>query len=463
MRAALYLRQSLDQEARRRRGRDDEVDPKAGTGRTEGAAIARQEKECRELCDRLGIEVADVYIDNDVSATSGVARPDFERMLADRHEAIVVWHQDRLLRLTRDLERIIALDVPVYTVVSGTLDLSNPAGRAVARTVAAWSQYEGEQKATRQRAAHRQRADRGEPWGTRRPFGFLDDGMTHHPAEAVVVRRMYDDLLGGKSQSAIARDLNAEGHRTTLGNPWRQSSVRNLLMNARNAGIITYRGEEVRQAWDGIVTEERYRAAVYVMTKNPPRKGGGRRRYLLANIAMCDVCEAKVRTSYTNRGVRMYVCPKGHVGRNAEKVDGHVVDQVLARLARPDVADLFAPDRRGDVVRDRQDAADARAALDALAEMYAAGEIQLSAFRAGTKRAQERLDDATRRLSAAGSDSGGSAVGDLIAAADPRAVWDDLGLARQRQVVDLMVEVRIVRTRRGSRFDPRSVDVEPRF
>lgn len=50
--------------------------------------------------------VTRVYSDNDISATNGKGRPDFEAMLAARPTAIVTWHQDRLLRLTRDLERM---------------------------------------------------------------------------------------------------------------------------------------------------------------------------------------------------------------------------------------------------------------------------------------------------------------------------------------------------------------------
>ena len=48
-------------------------------------------------------------------------------------------HTDRLVRLTEELDRVIKVEVPVHTVTAGDLDLSTPAGRAVARTITAWA------------------------------------------------------------------------------------------------------------------------------------------------------------------------------------------------------------------------------------------------------------------------------------------------------------------------------------
>ena len=143
--------------------------------RGEGLGVKRQEAECREYAAQLGYEVGQVYVDNDLSATSGVDRPAFRALLADRPEAVIVWHVDRLVRLTRDLEQVIDLAVNVHAVKAGHLDLSTPAGRAVARTVTAWAQYEGEQKVQRMRASFDQRAARGIPWGPE-PFGYRKVG-----------------------------------------------------------------------------------------------------------------------------------------------------------------------------------------------------------------------------------------------------------------------------------------------
>lgn len=436
--AALYLRQSLDSKG-------------------EGLAVARQEKECRELCKRLGFAVGQIYVDNDVSATSGVERPAFERLLRDRPQVIVAWHQDRLLRLTADLERVIHLDVPVHTVTAGSLDLSTPAGRAVARTVAAWSTYETEQKAIRQRAAHRQRAASGTPWSTRRPFGFEDDAVTHNPKETKIVRGMYADLLAGVPQAEIARKLNERGIETTLGNEWRQGSVRALLMNPRNAGLRSHNGDIVGAGvWKPIVSEATWRAAVGVMTKTPARSAGGARKYLLTGLARCGVCGTKVKTSKSIRGRRHYSCPDFHVGRDADAVDEVVRLAVLNRLVQPDAIDLFATE--GDDLRDLQaEARDTRQALDTLAEMFAAGEMPASAFRAGTDKANSRLAEVESRMARAAA---GDPLIELAQATDVEKAWESLTLARQRGVIGALMTVTVNRTVKGGRFRPEDIAIE---
>lgn len=436
--ASIYLRQSLDR-----------------TG--EGMAVARQELECRELCDRLGFDVGPVYTDNDTSATSGAARPGFESLLASRPEVVVAWHQDRLLRLTRDLERVIDLDVPVYTVSAGTLDLSTPAGRAVARTVAAWSQYETEQKAARQKAAHRQRAAAGKPWTTRRPFGFDEDGMTLDPDEADVIRAMYAEILAGVAQAEIVRRLNDRGITTTLGNAWRQSSVRALLMNPRNAGLRAHNGEIIGPgAWEAIVPEATWRAAVKVMTTST-RKGAGKRTNLLSGLARCGVCGSTLRAKRSIHGQRIYACPiRGCVGRDAESVDGLVRAVVVERLSQPDAVDLLAEDH-GDVRQLQAEADAARQALDVLAETFADGGMPASAFRAGTDRAQARLAEIEAAMTRAAA---GSPLGDLITATDVAQAWDGLSLARQRGVLDALMDVTVKTTRRGARFQPEDIAIQ---
>jgi len=138
--------------------------------------VARQETECRALADRLGAEVVGVYADNDISAYSGKARPQYEAMLeaicTGQVDLVIAWHTDRLYRRTRDLQGYIDAcqprGVPTHTVQAGPLDLSTPPGRMVARQLGAVAEYESEQKGERERAANRQRAQQGKHFGTRR-------------------------------------------------------------------------------------------------------------------------------------------------------------------------------------------------------------------------------------------------------------------------------------------------------
>jgi site-specific DNA recombinase len=323
--------------------------------------VERQENECREYAEARGWTVREVIVDNDLSATTGVERPGFERLLVSNPAAILCWHLDRLLRVSGDLERVIALGVDVFSKEAGWFDLSNPAGRAVARTVTAWTTYEGEQKAIRQKAAHRQRVDAGgltatgRPWWPTRPLGFNSDG-SHHEVEAPALRQVYADLLNGGTLAAAVRYLDLlhivtarslelsakqlakvgkdQGSETRAegplyGKPWKASALRPALLHARNAGIYvqierTKRKDrpgydEVRTevgpaAWEPIVSEEVFRAVVRILT-NPARRlngetsgGFGKRSNLLTGLATCSRCDHTVRAAWrrNSNGERTY-------------------------------------------------------------------------------------------------------------------------------------------------------------
>ncbi|SNS41318.1 Site-specific DNA recombinase [Micrococcales bacterium KH10] len=324
---ALYLRISLDK-----------------TG--EGAGIERQERECREYAQRHGLDVGDVHVDNDTSATSGVARPGFEALLKSKPEAILTWHQDRLLRLSKDLERVIALDVPVYTVTAGTLDLTTPAGRAVARTVAAWSQYEGEQKAVRMRAKNKQKAEAGKPHWVNRPFGYNRDGSLNEP-EAALVRQAYRDIIDGASLQGTARKWNTDGVTTTGGKQWRATTLRALLRSERNAGIRLYRGIEHEAAWPAIVDRDTW-AALCAETSGQVPKGAKRRRGLLSGVATCWKCGHSLVLGGA-RGRTIYRCISGvHISRTASLIDNAVVTEALNLLVVPGMAERMSETERPD-------------------------------------------------------------------------------------------------------------------
>lgn len=62
------------------------------------------------------------------------------------------------------------------------------------------------------------------------------------PAEAEIVRFMFDLYMKGESPASIARHLNEKGHRTRKGGVWKNESVRDILNNPFYAGFIRYRG-----------------------------------------------------------------------------------------------------------------------------------------------------------------------------------------------------------------------------
>src|SRR6478736_1458949 len=102
--------------------------------------VARQEKECRKRAAAMGWPVAQVFTDNDVSASTGKPRPAYAQMLdaleSGRANAVVVWDLDRLTRRPIEIEHFIDLadrrDLALASV-GGDVDLSTDNGRMFAR------------------------------------------------------------------------------------------------------------------------------------------------------------------------------------------------------------------------------------------------------------------------------------------------------------------------------------------
>jgi site-specific DNA recombinase len=198
-----------------------------------------------------------VYVDNDLSAYSGKARPAYQRLLADiaagSVEAVVAWHPDRLHRAPVELEAFIDLversGVGVETVQAGRVDLATPAGRMNARMLGTVARYESEHKSDRIRRKHRELAEAGKvSGGGNRPFGFERDRITHRPDEVELIREAARRLLAGESLYRIAADWTTRGVETSTGASWSTTALRTFLTAPRIAGLRSHRGEVVGPA-----------------------------------------------------------------------------------------------------------------------------------------------------------------------------------------------------------------------
>lgn len=438
---AIYARQSLDRQG-------DEL------------AVSRQVDLCRKYAVERGWTVSGEFVDNDRSATTGAPRPQFEALLASRPAGIVVWHVDRLVRLTRDLERVIELGVNVHAVKAGHLDLSNPAGRAVARTVTAWSTYETEQKAERQRAANDQRAEAGLPYTCQRAFGYEPDGMTIRETEASELRRAAEAVLRGVSLSSLVRDLNARDVRTATGRKWKTTTLKAALLSPRNAGLRRHRGEVIgKGAWPAVFDDDTAMAVKAILTDPARSRKGPPRRYLLSGIMRCGECGGPVTGAYVKEVGKgeTYRC-MGHVSRKAAAVDEYVVATLLARLAKPDALALLARQGRGDDLARLSDERTAlRARLDGLAEAFAAGDIDMQAMTAGTRRVREQLEQVESSIAGAAVDD---ALASVVTADDVEATVRDLPQDTLRQVIDTVMGLTLVKIGTGRRPVHRGVEIE---
>jgi DNA invertase Pin-like site-specific DNA recombinase len=449
MRAAVYVRQSVDQ----------------------GVGIATQQKRCRELVASRGWPTAVEYADNATSASkvrgAGTA---WSRMLDDvragRIDVVVAVNLDRLLRTQRDLTTLLDLGVLVVTL-EGELDLTSASGEMQAAVLTTLARFETRRKSERQVRSNQARAEAGKVVRGRRPFGFDDDGKTVRPAEADAIREGYRMIAQGQTLAAVARAWTERGHGTPQGNAWNYSGARDVLLNPRNRGAVRRHGAIVNEEaeWEALVDRDTF-AAVEAILRDPARRRGEPQvSRLLSNIAVCGVdgCGAHIHAGGSaRRGVANYRCSgsKGHFARMAAPVEEHVVAVVVAFLEEKKLGDLLADDPEVDDLA--SEATRVRARLDRLRAAFAEDDDADEAEWLATSRAlNKRLADVERRIieSARAAD-----LSALVGAPDVRAAWDALPLDQKRRALRALPLRFVVHgPGRGVRtFDPATVQVLPR-
>ncbi len=442
--------------------------------RDTGLGVDRQRQECRDLAAARGWDIVRVYVDNDVSAFSGKRRPGYERLLADVSagavDVVLAWHPDRLHRSPLELEEfIVAVEkggVGVQTVTAGQWDLSTATGRFFARQLGGVARYESEHRGERLRAKLEQNATRGVTHG-RATYGWRAEYAPDktrcdvvHEEEADVVRGIAGQLLAGESLRSITANLNARGVPSPRGGPWHKGMVRHLVLRERNAGLRVHRGQVVGQGtWEPILDPGTYEQ-VRAVLGDPARKTstGTAAQHLLSGIARCGVCGTPVRVAW-NRTVHSYRCAgRSCVSRRKADVDELVSRVVVARLARPDAVDLFAPDT-SDVRRAAAEEVQVlRARLDNAADDYADGKIDARQLERITARLRPAVATAEARARAVDD---APLLSGLLGVADVETAWRSLSLSRRRAVVEALMAVTILPTRQGVRtFDPSTVRIE---
>lgn len=298
MRAGIYARISLDA---------------AG----DALGVKRQVDLCRELAERKGWDVAEVYADNDQSASTGKDRPAYLRMLADLEAgnigAVLVYAIDRLTRRPVELENFIDL-VERHGVelanVAGDVDLSTIQGRLTARIMGSVARAEAENIGKRVRDQKLQRAMSGVPHkGRHRLYGY-DSEWNVIEAEAGIVREAFKRRASGESTTAIARDFIARGVTGINGKPLSHGVLVRYLQTHTYAGKVTFKGEVVADSiYPALTDPDTFNAAQANIANDS--KGTNARKYLLSGILLCRYCLSPMKGNPSNH---MYRCSTTYGG-----------------------------------------------------------------------------------------------------------------------------------------------------
>jgi site-specific DNA recombinase len=471
MRAAIYARISHVK---------DKTPKDQPTKGKEEAGVDRQISACTELANVQNWEIVATFTDNDISAYSGKNRPGFESLLTamkdGQFDALIVWHVDRLYRSMKDLERIIDIaevaGVRIESVNSGQLDLTNSAGKMVARILGSVARQDSEHHAERRRAANEQRALAGQWCSTgSRPFGFDGDGA-HREPEASMIRQAVTDILKGTSIRAVARDWNARGVTTVMGVPWTNLHVRRVLTNPRVAALQKHQGKIIGTGdWEPIIDVDLYHGLLAFI--NDPSRSNAlafERKHLLSGIAKCGKCGLPLGVQYPKGSgtPKVYMCrPTSHLSRRGDLVDALIEAVVLEYLAGGGVGKGLR-DNASEVdlgaLRTKRSALQAK--LDELAAWFASGEIDGSQLRRGSADLRQQMSGVDATLAEAARVSPVATLltpGEYSLEPDEQTLLDRWAKAStdvKGKIINELMEIVILPAPRGVRtFNPDLIDI----
>ncbi len=461
MEAVIYTRVSSDRSGRAR-------------------SVTEQEADCRAVCERESWDVRDVLVDNDAGASrwSRKDRPAY-RQLASLLRAggigvLVTWEASRA---QRDLSAYVQLrdlcaDQKVLWSYGGrTYNFDRYDDRLSTGLDALLSEREADVTRERVVRALKARRDAGAPhgkmaYGYRRlidPSTGETTGRVPDETTALIVREMCRRALAGETTYAIARDFNARGIYAPRpghdGKPveWTPPQIKRMVVSPTYAALRTYKGNVTGPAtWEPLIPMSDHLTLVAKL--NDPRRRTQRDsivKHLLVGIAVCGVCGAQCRR-IKNRNTPSYSCSRNHcVARAQHLADEYVTAVAVARLNRPDLADLLAgDDSAANAALDEVRAL--RARLDSFYDAAAAGEVTAAALGRIEAGLLPKIETAERKA----TPSTASPLLTMFTAGDADQTWHALSIPQRRDLLRVLMVPVIHRTRQGARkLDPDSIEI----
>ncbi|KDA42826.1 hypothetical protein BMG523Draft_02376 [Frankia sp. BMG5.23] len=443
-----------------------------------------------------------------------------EAVKAGKVTDLWVWHPDRLYRIPLEFEELVpvlrAHGVRLWSVHGGRIDITNPEGVLLARSLSMINAFFVEHMREQVLGASLERAEQGRANGGNRSYGWRYVGgsglLAPIEREQKVIAEMTRRILrsgDGDSCRAIALDLRKRKVRTAVRYrtlrvdegqlvslekaEWTGERVRNVVLRAANAGLRVHHGELHRAQWGRMIRlpdgSEEWGAAVTVseweavcaILNDPKRRTTSTapaERYLLTGIARC--ADGHVfRSAGMRKGRRVYGCrfmgednkEHDHLIRQAEKTE----DLVYAVLCgTPSTPGLLAREGLRMRTEDSGQALliDARTKRDSLQARLERFEDALAGFpdeelkvmsRSGLtrniKRIRAELEETNHTIELHAVPDVLDGVSHDITEADFRA----LPMERQRAILRRVLTITIHPTPRGTRFNPDAIVIGPRY
>lgn len=204
--------------------------------------------------DNPQYEMVKIYTDEGISGTSKEKRKGFTEMIEDakagKIDLILVKSISRFGRNIVDilttLQELNSLSNPVAVIFEQEgINTSNVGNKLMISILSALAELESQQKSLAIKEGIRYRMQEGlYKFSVHNTLGYYRDytgRVKIEPAEAEIVRYIYDSFLEGASCQDIAEALTRQGIRSPKGmSSWPHRTIRNILKNEKYCGDVLY-------------------------------------------------------------------------------------------------------------------------------------------------------------------------------------------------------------------------------
>lgn len=268
-------------------------------------------------------EFAGLYFDEGITGTKADKRPKLMRLIEDckakKVDFVITKSISRFSRNTTDcldiVRTLLNLNIPVY-FEKENINTGSMESELFLSILSSMAEGESTSISENNKWGIKKRFENGTYKLGYVPYGYRwENGeIIVDPEQAVIVKRIFSELLAGKGTDAIAKSLNAENVPTKKGGRWTSTSIRGILANEKYTGDCifqkTYTDSNFnRHKNDGqldqyyvadhhkaIISHEDFDAAAALIEQRANEKGIKRgsnkyqQRYAFSGKIICSEC-----------------------------------------------------------------------------------------------------------------------------------------------------------------------------
>lgn len=238
-------------------------------------SIEGQLRECRIYAEKHGITIVGEYCDAAMTGTND-KRPQFQRLIRDsakgQFTVAILWKIDRFARNKYDsaIYKHKLKQNGVRTVYAKESIPDGPEGIIFESLMEGFAEYYSANLSQNVKRGLYDSALKLQTLG-QTAYGLrkgTDGKWEHNPAQAPIVKRIFEEYVAGRSIISIYKQLNAEGYRTLNGGMFNKNSLRTILKNEKYCGVYKYADIRVEDGIPAIISKELFAMAQQMIKKN---------------------------------------------------------------------------------------------------------------------------------------------------------------------------------------------------